>query len=290
MLDGRRLFAVNAGSNTISLLRVAPSGPVLEDVASSRGVRPISVTSHGRLVYVLNAGGGATPANIAGFWRFGGRPDPAAGLEPAAQRGAARPGADPVLARRAAARRHREGHEPIVTYAVGLLGYAGAPQVSPSAGQTPFGFAFDRPPPPHRLRGLRRRAGRERALVVRARAGGGVTPIDPNVATTETAACWVVVTGNGRYAYTTNTGSASVSGYAVGSDGDLTLLDADGKTATTGATPIDAALSHGSRFLYVLAGAAHEIDALQGERRRQPRRRSAPIGGLPAGSVGLAAR
>ena len=76
---------------------------------------------------------------------------------------------------------------------------------------------------------------------------GTISPIDPNVATTETAACWVVVTKDGRYTYTTNTGSNSISGYAIGRDGSLTLLDADGRTAVTGAGPIDAALSRESR-------------------------------------------
>ena len=90
------------------------------------------------------------------------------------------------------------------------------------------------------------------------------------MATTETAACWVVVTKDGRYTYTTNTGSNSISGYAIGRDGSLTLLDADGRTAVTGAGPIDAALSRESRFLYTLNDGAHEIAAFA-ERGRQPR-------------------
>ena len=72
--------------------------------------------------------------------------------------------------------------------------------------------------------------------------------------TTETAARWIVVTKNGRYTYTTNTGSNSITGYRIGSDGSLAILDADGKTADTGATPIDMALTKSSRLLYALAG------------------------------------
>ena len=44
----------------------------------------------------------------------------------------------------------------------------------------------------------------------------------------------MVVTKNGRFAYTTNTGSGSISGYAVSADGGLTLLDADGHTGRNG--------------------------------------------------------
>jgi hypothetical protein len=53
-----------------------------------------------------------------------------------------------------------------------------------------------------------------------------------SVATHQTAACWVVVTEDGRFAYTTNTGSGSISGYEI-DDGALTLLNADGRTADT---------------------------------------------------------
>jgi 6-phosphogluconolactonase len=288
VLDRGRLLAVNAGSNTISLLRAGPSGVSLEDVAPSGGVRPISVTVRGRLVYVLNEGDATTAANIRGFWLLAGHVIPlpgssrplSAALPGPAQIEFSPDGRQLVVT--------EKGTNRIVTYRVGFLGYAGAPQATPSAGQTPFGFAF---------------ASRRHLIVSEAfggapdasvlssyelGAGGGVTPIDPNVATTETAACWVVVTGDGSYAYTTNTGSASVSGYAVGDDGSLTLLDADGKTATTGASPIDAALSRGSRFLYVLAGTAQEIDTFEVNADGG----LDPVdvdGGLPAGSVGLAA-
>ena len=68
------------------------------------------------------------------------------------------------------------------------------------------------------------------------------------------------MTKNGRYTYTTNTGSNSITGYRIGSDGSLAILDADGKTADTGATPIDMALTKSSRLLYALAGGGPEIN------------------------------
>ena len=115
-----------------------------------------------------------------------------------------------------------------------------------------------------------------------------MTPISPNVATTETAACWVVVAENGRYAYTTNTGSASVSGYAVGNDGRISLLDADGKTANTGAGANRHGASQGSRFLYVLASSAPGTEGFRvnGDGSLVA---LGTVGGLPASSVGLAA-
>src|SRR4029453_3263587 len=58
------LFAVNAGSNQISVLKKRGSALDLAEVVYSGGTRPISLTLHENLLYVLNAGG--TP-NITGF-------------------------------------------------------------------------------------------------------------------------------------------------------------------------------------------------------------------------------
>ncbi|MGH2368240.1 MAG: beta-propeller fold lactonase family protein, partial [Chloroflexota bacterium] len=66
MLDdtGRWLFAVNPGSNDLSVFRVHGGDLTLTDRAPSGGTQPISVTVHYGLVYVLNDGG---TANISGF-------------------------------------------------------------------------------------------------------------------------------------------------------------------------------------------------------------------------------
>ena len=176
----------------------------------------------------------------------------------------------------------------ISTYAVGADGRATGPTVTPSVGQTPFGFAFDK-----------------RDVLIVSEAFGGaadasaassyavhgtsLSVLSPSIATTETAACWFVTTPNGKFAYTTNTGSASVTGYRVTPDGRLVLLDADGKTGTTGATPIDEAVSRNGHFLYVLAAGARAVNefAIHADGSLTS---LGSAGGLPAGTVGLAAR
>jgi 6-phosphogluconolactonase len=287
VLDGDRLLAVNAGSNTISFLQVGRRGRVsLADVAPSGGVRPISLTVHGKVVYVLNAGDAATPANIHGFRALWGKLIPL----PGSSRPLSVASPDPAQIEFSPDGRQlvvtEKATNMIVTYKL-RFGYAGAPNAQPSAGETPFGFAFDR-----RGRVIVSEAfgGAPDASVLSsyALAGDGtITPITPNVATTETAACWVIVTRNGRYTYTTNTGSNSISGYGIGNDGSLTLLDADGVTAATGATPIDLAMSRGSRFLYSLNSGVPEIQgfAVNGDGSLDA---LGAVGGLPAGSIGLA--
>ena len=62
------LYAVNAGSNTISVFFVLGSHLVRTEVISSGGQFPVSIAVHGNLVYVLNAGGVGT---VQGYARFG---------------------------------------------------------------------------------------------------------------------------------------------------------------------------------------------------------------------------
>src|SRR5258706_1006891 len=64
----RRLFAVNAGDNSISMLTIESDGSLsARSTVPSGGVKPLSITASGDLVYVVNGGDTNTPANIAGF-------------------------------------------------------------------------------------------------------------------------------------------------------------------------------------------------------------------------------
>jgi 6-phosphogluconolactonase (cycloisomerase 2 family) len=287
--SGTRLLAVNAGSNSISMLGIRPDGLRLLDTAPSGGAGPISVTIHRDVAYVVNQGDASTPANIAGFRVSGGELTPLPGSSrplsaPApgpAQIEFSHDGALLVVTEKATNR--------ISTYAVDAAGYATGPNAQPSAGQTPFGFALDG----GRLIVSEAFGGAPDASVVssyRLGPDGTISAVTPNAATTETAACWVVITDNGRFTYATNTGSGSVTGYAVARNGALTILDADGRTADTGAgsMPIDAALSEGSRFLYVLEAGSNAISGFRvhADGSLTP---AGEVGGLAAGAAGLVA-
>jgi 6-phosphogluconolactonase len=167
---------------------------------------------------------------------------------------------------------------------VGPGGLLGPPQVHASAGPTPFGFAAGR---------------RGTLLVSEAGAGGGastytigaggaLTPASSMVMTGQRAACWAVLTRNGRFGYVTNAGTGNISGFAIAQDGTAELLDADGVTAVTGGNPTDVALSHDSRRLYVRVAARAEIQVfrIEADGALTP---EAPLTGTPAGLAGLAA-
>lgn len=287
--DGRWLVAVNAGSNSIAAFRVHGNGSLERtSTVASGGTQPISVTLSGDLVYVLNAGG---PGNIVGF-RLGAdgtlsmisgsaRPLSGAGVDPA-QIEFDPQGRTLVVT--------EKGTNRITTYVVGRNGLASAHKANVSNGATPFGFAFSRTGVLIVSEAFGGAPDASAASSYIVDANGELRLISGSVPTTETAACWFVVTNNGRFAYTSNTGSGTISGYAV-HGGALTLLDADGRTAVIGpgTAPTDLALSRNSRYLYALNSGNHTISAfaVDGDGSLEA---VATTGGLPASANGLAAR
>ncbi len=286
--SGRRLFAVNAGSNDLSVFDVRGGSLTLVDREPSGGVRPISVTVHDDVLYALNAG---SDGNIAGFQvHDDGTLEAIAGSNQPLTSASSNPaqieftpdGEQLVVTEKAT--------NTIATYEV-EDGVAAGPVSHPSNGATPFGFGFGRK---HTLIVSEAFGGAPGASAVssyRISEDGDVSSVTASAATHQTAACWIVVTKNGRYAYTTNAGSGSISGYRVASDGSLTLLNADGRTGDTGAgsTPIDMALSKNSRYLFALGTGSHAITAFHVGEDGSLAPVSA-LGGLPAGAAGLAAR
>jgi 6-phosphogluconolactonase len=276
--NGHSLLAVNAGSASVSLFSVRPGGLTLEATVPSGGTMPISVTSDGKLVYVLNAGG---TGNISGFTLkhdsltpLAGSTRPLAGSGPA-EVAFTRDGDVLVVTEKATST--------IDTYVVGKDGRPGAPVSHPSSGATPFGFDFDKRG--HLL--VSEAAGSASSYWVGS--NGSVSPISAAVPTHQAAPCWLIASRNGRFAYTANAGSGTLSGFAVGHDGSLTLLDSSGATAVLGpgSHPLDLAVSKG-RFLYNLTDGFHRITGFHIEKDGS----LTPVGstgGIPAGAAGLAA-
>ena len=287
VLDGRLLFAVNPGSDSISSFRVHGQELELLDTDASGGDQPISLTVDDGLLYVLNAGGtgnitGHTISRHGALSPLVGSTRPLSGTDV----GPAEVSFDPSGGTLVVTEKNTNL---IDTYEVDPnTGLASGPSPQASAGATPFGFAFD---PRGHLIVSEAFGGAADASAVSSYGveDGIIDPISPSVATTETAACWIVVTDNGRFTYTSNTGSGSISGYHVRRDGELTLLDGDGRTGITGPGPIDMALTRNSRFLYSLNSGDGTISGFRVEADGS----LTPIGGatgLTSGTNGLAAK
>lgn len=282
--DHRWLFAVNAGSDTIASLRVFGSHVRLVDVESSGGDQPISLTVHGHLLYVLNSGGDGSISGlrVGPFGRLfpingSTRPLSGAGVGPAQI--SFNPSGK-VLAVT------EKGSNTISTYVVGANGTTTGPAAQPSSGMTPFGFAFGASGRVYVSEAFGGAAGQSAVSSYDVATDGTFSALSASVPDTQTAACWVVVTRDERFVYTTNTGSASVSSYSIAGDGSLSLLNA--AAGATDATPIDVALGGGDRFLYTLNAGGHTISAftVNADGSLSP---MFGISGLPASANGLAA-
>jgi 6-phosphogluconolactonase (cycloisomerase 2 family) len=285
VLDDKHLFAVNPGSDSISAFRVKKGGLQLLDTIASGGDQPISLTVDDGLLYVLNAGGagsinGFTLSHHGELSALAGSTRPLSGSAVGPAQVSFDPEGELLVVT-------EKNTNLIDTYEVGDDGRADGPTPHPSSGATPFGFAFDKRD--HLIVSEAFGGAPDQSAVSSYEVDDSIEPITASAGTTETAACWVVVTGNGRFAYTTNTGSGSISGYGVSHDGELSLLDADGRTGVTGPGPIDMALSRNSRFLYSLNSGDNTITGFRVEGDGS----LSPIGGmagLPGGATGLAAR
>jgi 6-phosphogluconolactonase (cycloisomerase 2 family) len=248
----RWLFIVNAGSNDISVFRVQADELELKGRFPSGGTTPISLTAHGRMVYVLNAG---SPNNITGFLLGEeGELTPIAGSTRSLSSAATNP-AEVAFS--------PDGHLLVVTEKGTNLIDAfpiedrvpGTPVFTPAHGAEPFGFSFGEP---NQLFVSEAFPGHPNGSALSSYVvndDGTLELVTGSAPTHQTAACWAVVSKGGRFAYTSNTGSSSLTGFRIGADGGLTILTANGRTGETrpGSGPLDSAFSADGGFLYVFA-------------------------------------
>jgi 6-phosphogluconolactonase (cycloisomerase 2 family) len=304
--NNRWLFAVNAGSNEISVFRVTAQGLTLVDIVASGGDFPVSLTHYKDLLYVLNSGG---DGNITGFIvDNAGHLTPLAGSTRSLNAGGTNPpfflvspaqvGFSPKGDRLVVT---EKGSNAIHVFAVDADGLPSAqPVTTISNGFTPFGFTFghkgrlivgeafgaaeDAPPPPTREAGA--------VSSYEIASDGSLQVISASVENFQTATCWLVATNNNRYGYATNNASDTITGYRLHQDGSLSLLNADGVTAMTGDAPVDLAITGNGRFLYNVNAFSGTVSMFQINKSDGSLTALGAIGGLPVddGAVGLAAR
>jgi 6-phosphogluconolactonase len=282
--DGKWLFAVDAGSNQISVLRANQGKLTLVSEASSGGIDPVSLTYAAGHVYVVNDGDTTHAANIAGFRvsstgalnALSGSEQSLSAANPAAGEIRANPTGTMLVVT-------EKSTNVIDAYRIFSDGHLGNRVSVPAKGNTPYGFSFS---PAH-----------PNLFVVSDAAPNAVTSyvlsndtihvVSGPVPDNELAPCWLVVTKNGRFAYTANAGSNSVSAYSLNSHGQLSLL----KTASTGAgiKPVEMALNSNSSDLYTLNTGSNSLTGfhVQGNGALSLIKQDAL--NLPIGSTGIAA-
>jgi len=252
--DGQMVLTVNPGSNSVAAFAVRHDGPELLNTAPSGGIRPVSVAAYKQLVYVLNKNNAAL-ATVSGFTLDQDGLTPIAGSTRFLHTGAtdagqvrfSPDGKTLVVTGRSTNR--------IDTFRVdndGTLSDLQTFDVAPGA--TPFGFDFDNKG--HLLVSLAGVGGSSGAASYHVADDGSISPITAPIETGQRAACWLVASKDGRYAFVANAASSSVSTFAVSPAGELTFLRA---ATIDGMTALDLAQSHDGKYLYVLAAGTHGI-------------------------------
>jgi 6-phosphogluconolactonase len=248
--DGAWLFAVNAGSGSVSVFRVNGAKLELTDRVATEGSEPNSVAQFGSLVYVLNT---AASSGVVGFNFNNGKlvriPDSLrflSGNAVASGSVAFSPDGRFLIVTEKATNN-------LDVFKVQSDGSLSQPTITKSVGPGAFSAVFTR---------------NDVALVSETGAGGPnssaissysvqtdgtLTPISSSVPTLGSANCWNVVTPDGRFVYVSNAGSGSVSGFAIGSNGTLTPLPGTVLAINpTGSSNIDITVSLDGKFLYTL--------------------------------------
>jgi 6-phosphogluconolactonase (cycloisomerase 2 family) len=247
------LFAVNGGSDTVTVFGVDGSRLVRRQILPSRGDLPVSVSVVGNLVYVLNARGGGS---ITGYRVDGRQVEPLTGstrelnLAPnsnpeflqAPSQVAITPDARAVVVA-------TKTHGTLVTFPLTNGGRPAASPVVTSSGTVPFALAFD-----HSGSLLVVDATGYASSYTVGRAGH-LALISTAGPTGQAAACWTVVVDGSLYA--ANAGSNSVTAF-TDHRGQLTIAAA--VAATTGAGPIDVASSENGRYIYQLTGGSGQVN------------------------------
>jgi 6-phosphogluconolactonase (cycloisomerase 2 family) len=284
--EHRLLFAVNAGSDSFSVFRVRGDRLKLADVLPSGGDFPASVAVHDELVYVLNAGGTGI---VQGFRIHGNHVRPLEGS--ARSLGLANTDPPNFLTSPGQVGFTPDGRKLIVTTKAsrstidvfqvrrdGRLSETAV--VNPSATPVPFAFTFD---PRGRL--VMGEAGVSAVTTYTIRRDGSLA--DPqSQSDNQVALCWIV-RARGFY-YVSNTGSDTLSGYRIDSDGRPTLIGPTGIVATTEQGPIDMTTAGDGRFLYAQTGSAGTVDEFRVNGDGSLTKLGV-VTGLPPGQEGIAA-
>lgn len=259
--SGHFLYAVNAGSNSISSFSVSQDGGLtLLGVVPSEGLTPNSLAMHGNVLYVANSGSAAgNPSNITGF----------------------RVGTDGMLTRITGARYmlsavdakpacivfHPAGTRLVVSelstnqvnvYVVNMDGTLKEITYNQSSGMGPFGAAF-------LSNGvlLVAEAGANALSSYVNYAGGTLKPISASIPNGQSATCWVAASMDERFAYTSNAGSGTVTQYSIDGNGTLEAIANYASTPQMNGAPLDSGVSKDGQNFYVLNGSQGTISVFR---------------------------
>jgi 6-phosphogluconolactonase (cycloisomerase 2 family) len=243
--DHRHLFAVNAGSGTISSFRVDGTSLALVDTTNSGGAFPSALAQSGDLLYVLNAGGNG---NVTGF-----RVTPNGDLHRInkSTSNLSGPSTSPTSLVFSP-----NGQFLVVTenatnnvdvFRVRPNGSLSEAVSNSTPGAQPFAAVFA-------PNGALVVAGTANTISsFQVQSDQTIHAITSALPTDGQATCWDVVTPNGRVVYAISAGTSNLAGFTIAHDGSLTPIAATIVGSNpTGSTNLDTAISQDGHFVYTL--------------------------------------
>lgn len=249
--DHNLLFAVNAGSGTVSSFHVVRGLPILIDQEPTGGAFPVAIAEHNSTLYVLNAGGnGAIVAFHAdGIGRLHQVSDSTVHLT-AANDGASSISISPdgltlvVI---------EKGPNNIDTFPIHPDGSLGAVVVNHSIAPGVFSTVFT---PNGVLIVSENQPGGTDVSSISSYSitpNGTVQAISQSIPTFGDGNCWNAIPPNGKFVYIDNAGTSTVAGFSVGADGSLApVAGTIVATEPDGAANLDMSISGDGKFLFTL--------------------------------------
>jgi 6-phosphogluconolactonase (cycloisomerase 2 family) len=249
---GTHIYAVNAGSNDISVMNVRQDGS-LEMAGTpvpAGGIAPASLALRTNLLYVANKGDSTTPANYSGF-----RIDSGGGLSPIGRRAELNVGDNPTQVLFSPDGRLLIG----IRFGAGTLDCfrvraSGRLRLLSTLGNQrgPFAAVFN---PTINAELILSDARLPGAASYSVQGDGQIAQTSAINNSPERGACWIAIQRDGSRAWVANTGTSSLSLYDLNADGTLVLVGSH-STSAFGRAPFEIALDSAGRFLYELNTAA----------------------------------
>jgi 6-phosphogluconolactonase (cycloisomerase 2 family) len=291
---GRRLIAVNSGSNNVSLFRVNEDGLDLSQTIGSGGRQPVSIAMRGNLIFVLNSGGASGDRdNIVGF-----RLNEQGMLEriPGSTQGLSGTSTDPTqiaLSRDGMFLIATErGTSRLTIFSINFDGTLNAGTSQQFSGIAPSGLAVGNGGRVFVSEAANNGANLSTLSSFTVSSIGNLQPVTSSLPTTQTGANSIVLSDNGQLGFVSNSNSGTISGFRVGTDGSVSLLQPNGISANTGvgSLPTNLALAPNSDLLFTLNSGTNQINTFRISNNGTLSQEGQAVTGLPGGVSGLAAQ
>ncbi|MDR3739581.1 MAG: beta-propeller fold lactonase family protein [Terracidiphilus sp.] len=253
-----QLFAINAGSGTVSSFRLFGNVPVLIDQKATGGAFPVAIAEHNDTVYVLNAGGNGAivPFRADALGRLHEISNSTIHLT-RTNSGASSISVSPDGTKLAVI---EKGPDSIDIFPILADGTLGKVVVNVSAAPGAFATVFTSG---GQLVVSENQPGGTDISTISSYsidANGTIAAVTQSVKTFGDGNCWNAITPNGKFIYVDNAATSTVAGFLVAANGALTpIANTIVGSKPAGTTNLDLAVSEDGKYLYTLNSGAGSV-------------------------------